>query len=247
MKFAIYILILFFSLSAIAEEELPSVTVLSASSISAPLIELTREYSKNNNVIINLEFSTSLEFVEQIEEGALADVFITPEPNLIKRLKNQGLIDVYSQINLASNKLALVVSADSKIKFKKNATIKDIITEKQKFAIASLALSLGKNSYDILKSTLGKKYDKTPILYVSDPSWLIDIIINKNKIGIVYFSDTIRNNKLKLLKIIEKEDPIIYQAVVVAGQNMNQARNYLDYIKSVETKDIFKKHGFVKK
>ena len=237
--------------SPVKAADLPSITVLASSSLSEALIEITREYSRKKHVIVNLQFSTSLEFVEQIEDGASADLFISADPELVKRLKNQGLIDVYSQTNLVENKLALIARSDNDITFGEDTDLKAFLLEngeKRKLTMAdSFHTALGQRSKEILEKLLGDKYYKMPVLYVSNPNWIKEIVVEKNKIGITYFSDTIDNPDIKLLTIIEDAKPVLYQAAVVAGENMSPAREYLNYIKSDTTKEVFEKYGFIKK
>ena len=51
-------------------------------------------------------------------------------------------------------------------------------------------------------------------------------------------------NDIKILRVIPDID-IYYQGVVIAGDNMEKARDFLKYLKSDESKNLLNKNGFI--
>jgi ABC-type molybdate transport system substrate-binding protein len=161
-----YLLLLLLSLISQSAWALPTVTVMADSNVSIAIAEIARRYSRDRDVIVNVSFSSAETQEMQITEGGAADILITPNQAWIDELKNQGLIDIYSQ--------ALVAQARPAPQL---ATIVD-------------------------NSSTGKKLAPQP-------------------------------------------HPSRYNGVAIAGDNMDEARKFLEYLKSDTAKAVFKAKGFL--
>ena len=107
---ALVLVILFFSLNLKAEEK-PSLIVLSASSIAAPLAKIGRDFAKENNVNIFFIFDdTKTKFIKLITDGEPADLIISEDNELFKKFKQLGVLNVLSEENIAKNKIVFVES-----------------------------------------------------------------------------------------------------------------------------------------
>lgn len=239
--------------------DLPQITVLAASSISEPLTEIARIYSRQKNIIVTTSFDGTAELARKIEQGEQADIFISAHPQWMTDLKQKGLLDVYSLTNLVHNKLALVISTKSSL----NKSIKDgnKFSKNLKYLNNRTIMVMG----DLEDSALGL-YTKQAIqntdikegtnLWGLVPRKIIPSLNAKNALylishgetaGIVYHSDAYNNKEVKILNVIDSNlhRPIIYQASVVAGESMSLARDFLVFLQSEQAKEIYKKYGFI--
>ena len=57
--------------------DLPQITVLAASSLTKPLTELARIYSRSNNITVTTSYDETARQAKKIEEGSQADIFIS--------------------------------------------------------------------------------------------------------------------------------------------------------------------------
>ncbi len=65
--------------------------------------------------------------------------------------------------------------------------------------------------------------------------------------GIMFYTEVLQNKNLRVMNFFPESShaPILYQAVVVAGENMDEARRFLDFLKTRESKRIIDLNGFV--
>ena len=72
------------------------------------------------------------------------------------------------------------------------------------------------------------------------------MIAKGENIGITYVSDTIDNPEVMIIADIDSvhHDPIIYWAAVVIDEQMDNAINFLNFMKSQQADSILQKHGF---
>lgn len=247
---AIFALIYFLALgsnlaySAPEQQQITAINIFSSESLSLPLTKIAAEYAATHNIIINLSFAPSIELATRIEDGEAAEIFISSDPDLMKQLKLQGLIALYSQVNLLENHIVLISSTDVNAK---DINIKKMILDgikKNDIILASPTLTaLGRASREYLRTIL-TKFDTNYVNSSYDVSEKVRS--SKNTIGIAYYSDALHTHGIKIIEKIstEKYNPIIYQGAIVLGESMNEARDFLKHLESPEAEKMFEKYGF---
>lgn len=253
--FCLFILlaVLFFPFISKAEPQLPSVTVMADSSVSMAIAKVARDYSQQKNVVVNTSFATQKAQQQQISDGAAADVLITTKSSWIDELKQQGLIDVYSQTMLAKNSLVLVGAANSAVSINE----KDLFPTMQIMASSGgepmflvghpETLASGAYAKEALRN-LGAANDLEPYtLYIKQESQFFDMIANQQAFGVCFYSEAVNQKGVKIIALLPENShlPIIYYAVVIAGNNMNEARKFLQYLKSKEVRKILRDNNFM--
>lgn len=255
---ALFLFLLPFSANAQMRNP-PQITILAASSISGPLTEIVRLYSKEKNVIVTASFDGTAEQASKIAQGEQADIFISAHPLWMSELKQKGLIDVYSLTNVVRNRLALVISSNSKLSSAKAldkglAAQLNFLNKRSimvmgdfdssalgaytKQTIQNLDTVGGYNLWDSLRNRIIPSVSAKNTLY---------LIAKGETSGIIYYSDSYNNPEVLVLNVIDESlyDPIIYQGAVVAGENMTLAREFLSFLQTEEAKKIYKKYGFI--
>jgi ABC-type molybdate transport system substrate-binding protein len=73
------------------------------------------------------------------------------------------------------------------------------------------------------------------------------MVTEQQAFGVCFYSSVFQRNDLKIIDKIPESahKKIAYYAVVIAGDNMDEARNFLEYLKSAEVNKILRKYGFV--
>ncbi len=174
-------------------------------------------------------------------------------------LKKMGLIDVYSLTNVVKNRLVLAISSNSK--WAKSVPEDGTLAAKLDFLLNRAIMSTGDPaSCDIglytkqaimrtdevrgtkLWNNFNSKTIKSP-----NSKYNLYLISHGETAGIIFASEAYKNKEVKVLANLDEKlhDPIIYQAAVVAGESMSNARGFIDYLKSEDAKKVFKKYGFV--
>lgn len=229
-----------------------SVTVLAASSLTNVLSEISSIYTRETGIAVSIAYDSSYAMANQIIDGESADVFISASPNYMADLKQRGLIDVFSLTNLLSNSLVLTASKQIHLpeKYKKNSDVKAIITYLSNRAIPVIAdpaeVPLGFYSKQVLYNLDLWEELNHRLIRTENARASLYLIAKGETLGITYLTDAINNPEVNILAPIPDNlhESIIYQAAVVAGENMKLARDFLKFLTSNKAKKIFEKHHF---
>lgn len=249
-RFALFVAYIFAAASPVYA--IGSVTVMADSSMSMAVAQIARSYSRERQLVVNTSFAPPKAQEAQITEGGAADVLITPQQPWIDELKTQGLVDIYSQNVIARNQLALVGPATStlQVDWKTRFPIASLIHEMEgepNFIIPNPeTLAEGGNSKEALRN-LGIAGDLEPYtLYIKRLSDMLGMVENRESYGVFLYSNIIGRSGLKLLSLLPENtyNPIQYYAVVIAGDNMDEARKFMAYMKSPAAKKILRDNGF---
>ena len=231
---------------------LNSVTVMTDSTMSVAMAEIARDYSRTHQIVVNTSFANSLDQEKQITEGGAADIVITPKQQWIEQLKTQGLVDVHSQVPVAHDRLALVGPADSAFtaKLSKGFPTAALIRQmegEQAFIVGNPETrSAGIYGKEALRN-MGAAGDLEPYtLYIKSLEQMFTMVKKEHAYGIFLYSSVIGEDGVRVIDLFPKStyQPIVYYAVVIAGENMNEARQFLEYMQSPQARLILRKHGF---
>jgi len=229
-----------------------NITVFAEPNIASALSKIARNFSQKNNVIVSINFNSAFDLLGEIDQGAPANVFISAHPQIIENLRQKGLVDVYNIAYIANDILTLCTSKNNNhfpiSLLKKNITFEEslkIIDEnKLNLIIEHEGISSGFHGKKIIQDlSLAniKLFTKLP----EDKSSLVrDIENNKDTYGIVFSSQLHKNNNLRSLST-QKDKNIFYQAFVIAGENMDVAREFLNFLKNQNSKNILRESGLL--
>jgi molybdate transport system substrate-binding protein len=234
-------------------KEIKTITVLSAPATATALSNIVNEYSTANGYSIASDYDAPPKHVQKIVEGEAADLFITDQPDWIDTLKTQGMIDVYSRTNLLKNQLIVVAERQTASEISVNAEnfVEKIKAGELELVIADSQYSgLGHYTSVLLQkfaADLSADWANEESIFIAPYEQDVVREVNaRGSIGIIYASELRRHeNLVKVFDFPEQMQPdIIYQAVVVAGENMAVARNMLDFLQKKETIKVFENYGF---
>jgi molybdate transport system substrate-binding protein len=232
-------------------QNVESVTVLVSSSMTAVISEISRNYSREKSIDLNAVFEAPYELVNKIQYGDPADIIIVSDKKWLDTLQEQGMIDPNSRVKIAGNRLSLVASKNFKLDTKSQQLeqVLDLIHNRALMVIGDPnAGTLGKRSEEVLRNV--KKLDKFKSFVVLAPTSAktVDLIIKSQTAGIIYATDArLYNDNLQYIGDIPQKlhKPIQYYAAVVLGNNMREAKKFLDYLKSSSAQKVLEKAGFV--
>jgi len=226
------------------------VTVFADASLTIPLTKIARRYSSEKQLSVSAVFSSTKEQVERIEEGEEAHLFISAKPSWIKQLQQQGLIDVYSKTNIASNTLTIAGPQATEVSNNANSQMRGILPEDTtdfQFAVGDPEyLAEGTYGFQALANT-GLNSELEPYYSIMrSPQDLSRATYLYGAYSAILKTDAMLHPKIHIIRDFPTEsyDPIIYQAVVVAGENMDGARQFLSYLQSEEALEVLVNYGF---
>jgi molybdenum ABC transporter molybdate-binding protein len=235
------LLILFFGNIAYGEEP-KNLTIFAESNLAVPLVKIIREYSKEKNIIISINFKSSSDLIQKIDEGEPADIFISSHQDWVNVLKQKGLIDIYTIANIAEDNLVLITSINDDNFSNNDQNLEDIF-KKMNYLGYSLVTdsddnSLGKYSNKIIKKYKIKK-NRVFRKLNEDRKSIIDFLSENKKLFAIALNSSIlpKDNVKIIAKISDIE--INYQVSAIAGDNMELARNFIKYLEEIDIRKYF--------
>jgi molybdenum ABC transporter molybdate-binding protein len=236
---------------ASAKNYVRSLTIVAEPNMVYALTKIARIYSGENNVAISVSFDSSDKLIDDIELGEGIDLFISANYRKIKSLKQKASFDVYNSPIIAFDRLLLATSAT-------NPQIPDQLHDK-KISITEAVKILGNNdiilmidgsesflgqySKDIIDSMAGSNL-KLIIKADDDKNQLIDDLYQGNNYAILLASQ-IKNNHRLFVVNDPNQDDIGYQALIIAGDNMELTREFVKFLQGNEAKAILSNSGLI--
>jgi molybdate transport system substrate-binding protein len=230
-----------------------SITVLGDKSMNTAIIKIAREYSASKNVVVNTSFVSPEQQQAQILEGGAADILITPRAEWIEELKTQGLLDIYSQIELAKNRLVFIgpmdsaITPDMTIGFPTAGIIRAVGWE-QGFMVGNPQYMVdGVYAKEALRNMNASDDLEEYTVYIKRPDQIASIVRGRGAYG-VFFQSTVRDMEgVRVLDVFPEtaHQPMQYYAVVIAGNNMDEARKFMDYLRSKDARRLLINNGYV--
>jgi len=234
------------------EDDPPTITVLASASMTNVLTELVRLYSIKEGISVTAAYKGPDELASDIENGEVADIYISDHPIRMRDLKRQGMLDVFSFTTLATNRLVLAASKDNLIvnKHDENSSLADILKDVN--VTTNLVIGdpsstpIGIVTQRALEKILVWEHVEPFTIKTSNTMKALYLIDKGEKAGIVYYTDAKSNPNIRIIAEVPADlhTTIVYQAAVVAGENMPLARKFLDFLKSDTARKIFEKYGF---
>ncbi len=245
----LFLVVLAGGCSEAGTEKPPSETVLTvsaASSLQDVLVDIVQEFQEDHPEIdIRLNLGASGSLMEQIEQGAPVDLFISASAEKFLELTEQELID--EQATLTRNELALIVPADADGQVQHFHDLTDGYVEKMTIGTVDVvpAGTYGKQAleyYEVWDSVEEK------IVYAKDVRQVLTYVETHNvQAGIVYQTDALASPKVKVVEIAENDshNAIIYPAGIISRTEYpEEAALFFQYLTSEEAQNSWAAYGF---
>lgn len=223
-------------------------TVSAAASMTDALKEIQEDYkTKNPNITLNFNFGASGALQQQIEQGAPADLFLSAAAKNMDALVDKQLIDANQQINVLSNELVAVVSADGQVPV---ASFADLSKSEIKNIAIGIPESVPAGSYAKEALTKTNFWDslQSKIVQGKDVRQVLQYVATGNAdVGFVYKTDALTSDKVKIAFAVDPATytPVEYPiGIVKATKHRKEAEDFYTYLQTQEALDVFVKYGF---
>jgi molybdenum ABC transporter molybdate-binding protein len=227
-----------------------NITIFAEPNMAIPLAKIARLFSQQSNVIVALNFNPANDLINDIDSGEPADVFISAHSGLLFNLRQKGVIDVHNIGYVARDNLVLVTvedsegvpSALSEKKLTLEQSLKVLDRNRAILMIDNVSNSSGKFSQSFLAQA---RLPNLKIVKKEDRGAIFNILKSeKNRYALLLASQIYNQKNLQVLA--EKKDVnIFYEALVIAGDNMEVGREFLKFMKSDLAKKILQESGFL--
>lgn len=223
------------------------ILVSAAASLKDVFTELGADFEKKNQIKVSFNFAASGQLKAQIENGAPADVYAAASLADMDALENKKILTENTEIVFARNSLVLVQSINSKIQI---TTIDDLKkVEVKKIAIGNPdTVPAGRYAKESLTQFKVLAALKEKLVFGESVRQVLDYA-SKNEVdaGFVYLTDVLTDKSLrKILEIPENSHKaIVYPiAVIKTSQNEDIAKEFVKFVTSKSSEEVFKKYGF---
>lgn len=223
------------------------VAVQAAASLEKSLNDIIAKYNETQKeVTIKPNYGGSGTLVEQILQGAPADMFISAnQAKMDDAEKGDAVLDGTRQ-DLLENELVLIVPKGSKLDIKDN---KDLTkAEVNKVAIGEpKSVPAGKYATQSIESAGIHKDLEGKLVQGKDVTQVLTYVAaGEVDAGFVYKTDALtQKDKVEIVSVVEGHDKVTYPyAIMKQGEKNEAAKNFFEYLKSDDAKRIFEDYGF---
>jgi molybdate transport system substrate-binding protein len=223
--------------------------VFAAASLMNALDDVNAAYTARTGVKVVASYAASSLLAKQIEQGAPADIFASADIEWMTYLTLRKAIKGSTRVNLLGNKLVLIAPKESEIS---NVNIGD------GFDVAKLAgdgriatgdvqaVPVGKYAKDALQKLGAWDAAEAKLVVAENVRVALTLVARKEaSLGIVYETDAKVEPDVKIIGYFPPDfyPPVIYPFAATATAKL-EAADYLAYLHSSASKDIFDKYGF---
>ena len=220
--------------------------VSAAASLQDALKALEPRFTQSNpGIKVTYNFGSSGALLQQIEQGAPADIFLSAAQKQMNTLQQKGLILNDTRRNLLTNRLVLVVPQNSTRNLKSFRQLVNV----NRIAIGEpRSVPVGQYAEEVFKNLgiLGQL--KSKFVLGNNVRNVLSAVESGNvDAGVVYTTDAKLSNRVKTVATAPKNlhSPIVYPAAVLKGsKNVAAAKAYLQFLSSNTAKTVFKSYGF---
>lgn len=223
--------------------------VAAASSLTNAFTEIGRAYEKarpGTRVLFN--FGASGQLLQQISRGAPVDVFASADIETMDRGEKQSLILASSRVNFAANKLLLVLPGDSELNISTLAGLAE--PQVQRIALGTPeTVPVGRYAKGALEKAGLWEGLKPKLIYTQNVRQSLDYVFRGEvEAGFVYLTDAATSPvKVRTALEVPVERPILYPIAAVKGWgNLNQALDFIAFVRSESGQKILARYGFLK-
>ena len=252
MKYLIYlILILFFfpSCQSSKTKKHDEVSVFCAASLVDVVSEISSNFESETKSTVKLNMASSGTLARQIENGAQADVFISANKRWLDYLAQKGKVDEETAKRIAGNEMVLVAPLNSKLEAFQFSTDIDLPNLFEgRLSIGDPAhVPAGTYAMQIIENLHCRKELESRFLPAKDVrSALMVVELGEVDAGIVYKTDALKSNKIKILTEFPDSlhQTVDYYIAHIKGNEKERSLQLYNYLVSENALPVWEKYGF---
>jgi molybdate transport system substrate-binding protein len=226
-----------------------ALTVSAASSLKAALTEIGKAFDAANNCKTTFNFDASGTLQKQIEGGAPVDVFASAATKQVKALTDANLADAASVKVFASNKIVLIVPANSTLNITGFQDLTKADVKKIGYGDPAVAPH-GVAAEQILKKLGIFDQVKPKVVYAQNVSQALTYVTSGEvEAGIVFITEALTAGDEA--RIVATADPSQYSAIaypiclVSDSKVKTLGQAFIDYVTGSDGQAVLAKYGFL--
>ncbi|MFN6571792.1 molybdate ABC transporter substrate-binding protein [Dendronalium sp. ChiSLP03b] len=222
--------------------------VSAAASMKDVMEEIKPLYQQSKpNININYNFGASGALLQQIQQGAPVDVFISAGKKQVDTLEQQGQLVPGTRGILAKNRLVLIVPKNvvgvTSLYNLKDSKIKKIAIGEPR------SVPAGQYAEQVLQKLKIYEQIKPKFVYSNNVRQVLAAVESGNAdAGLVYLTDAKISDKVKVVVAADEKyhSPIVYPiAALKSSKNIQAAKEFIQFLSGEQAKNVLKKYGFI--
>lgn len=226
-----------------------TVTVFAAASLKESMDAQARQFESRTGTKVVVSYAASNALAKQIEAGAPADVFISADLEWMDYLDQRRFLAPNARVTLLGNSLVLIAPAAGKLtlKIEQGFALRSALGN-ERLAVANPdSVPAGKYARSALEalgvwSSVQNQLARTENVRAA----LALVSRGETPLGIVYGTDALADSGVRIVDTFPpaSHPPILYPAAVIAASSSPAARPLLNFLRSPEAAETWRKHGF---
>ncbi|MFQ5669517.1 MAG: molybdate ABC transporter substrate-binding protein [Acidobacteriota bacterium] len=222
-----------------------AILVFAASSVADTVEVLARDFTAQEGPAVVVSAGSSKFLQRQIESGAPADLFIAAGPQPVEELIGEGRASRASRRDLLSNRLVVVVPADSPLRLRRPA---DLLSPRVRLLAMGDPDTVPAGWYGRAALEHSGVWSRVASRLVPAPdvrAALAFVEAGRADAGIVYATDARVSRRVRVAFVFSPADhpPIVYAAVPLAGGRPGGSV-FLEFLLSPRGSRRFREAGF---
>ncbi|MBE3563980.1 MAG: molybdate ABC transporter substrate-binding protein [Hydrogenibacillus schlegelii] len=231
-------------------KDAPELVVSAAVSLKDALTEYRPAFEARECVKLRFNFGASGQLMQQIEQGAPADVFVSAGAKQVDELEKKGLIDPATRVDVVKNALVMAVKKgtpeDQKLTFERLKS-----DQKAKLAIGEpKSVPAGTYAKEVLDH-LGvyEEMEKAKRLVFGTDVRQVLAYVEAGEVdaGIVYRTDAAISDRVEVSDTADPSwhRPIVYPGAVIKGsRHPDKAQAFLRALALGDGQEVLRRYGF---
>jgi len=225
-----------------------TITVSAAASLQDVLDAITPQFARAYpNITVDYNFASSGALQRQIEQGAPADVFLSAASNQMDELLEKELILSDSRRNLVANRLVLIAPATSNLTMTDVAQLKTVSVSH--VAVGEFrSVPAGYYARQVFQTLDLLDAFQSKFVFGNNVRSVLAAVESGNvDLGVVYASDAVLSNQVKVLATVPEDlhQPIVYPvSVVKTSPHSETAQVFIDFLTTDLAQAMFEEFGF---
>ena len=234
---------------ATATASAETLVVSAAASLSNAFKDINTQFEKANpGDTVDMTTGASGSLLQQIQQGAPADVFASADQATMDRAAKANLIDTASRTNFVTNSLVLIVPTAANTKVDSIDALKDASVTRVAVGKTE-TVPVGRYTQKVLQAS-GDWDALSPKFIPGDNVRQVLDYVARNEVdaGFVYRTDAaLMADKVKVVATAKTPTPITYPIAVIADSKQPAlAAKYIKYLASDDARAVLERYGFGK-
>ncbi|WP_462421978.1 molybdate ABC transporter substrate-binding protein [Salinicoccus sp. Marseille-QA3877] len=223
-----------------------TITVSAAASLVDALEEVRAHFNEEYpEVQVDFNFGGSGALMQQIMQGAPADLFFSANENHFKEVVDAGYIDEENKVDLLRNEIVLVVPEGSSA-----ISSFDDLENADRIGIGNPeSVPAGEYSIETFENMNIMEEVESKLIFAEDVRQVLNYVETENvDAGVVYHTDALTSDGIEVVDTAptDSHSPVIYPlGTLNETDNTEAQRAFYEYVQSEEAGEVFNEYGFI--